>query len=160
MSAIISSCGQYRYQLGRAALTPHPVKGPALFLMLNPSTADASIDDPTIRRCRGFAESWGCDGIVVANLYALRTTNPAALWEHADPIGIHNDNYLRLLAKDHEDVVCAWGANARPDRVVAATAVFTGAGRRMWCLGVTKAGAPRHPLYVRGDQPLLEWRMP
>jgi hypothetical protein len=63
LSAIISDCGQYRYQLTRQAKAPYPIKAPALFLMLNPSTADAAIDDPTIRRCRTFAESWGCDGI-------------------------------------------------------------------------------------------------
>ena len=82
MSAIISACGQYRYQLTREAHDQFATRGPALFIMLNPSTADAELDDPTIRRCRGFAKAWDCAGIVVANLYALRATDPAALWTH------------------------------------------------------------------------------
>lgn len=156
MNAIISQCGQYRYRLKRSATQEHPTKGTALFLMLNPSTADASIDDPTIRRCKGFAEHWDCNGIVVANLYALRATNPADLWKHPDPVGPDNDLYLQALASEFEDVVFAFGTNAKPDRVARAYEIFK--RRKVWCLGTTKNGSPRHPLYVRADQPLLEWK--
>jgi hypothetical protein len=160
MSAIISNCGQYRYQLTRSADTEtarfFATRGPALFIMLNPSTADASLDDPTIRRCRGFAKTWDCDGIVVANLYALRATNPTALWTHADPVGPDNDTHLALLIRDHETIVCAWGANAKPERVAQVSKMFHRQSRPM-CLGVTKHGTPRHPLYIRGDQPLIDW---
>ncbi|MCA8326237.1 DUF1643 domain-containing protein [Burkholderia cepacia] len=157
MSAIISPCGQYRYLLSRPADSMSPMKSTALFLMLNPSTADASLDDPTIRRCRGFAKTWDCNGISVANLYALRSTDPAALWVHEDPIGPDNDLYLAKFAREYHDVVCAWGANARPDRVAAVSKILRDAGARLWCLGTTKDGSPRHPLYVRADQPLIEW---
>lgn len=157
MSAIISECGTYRYRLGREAHDAFATRGAALFIMLNPSTADASLDDPTIRRCMSFAKSWDCNGIVVANLYALRATDPAALWVHGDPIGPTNDAHLYQLAKEHETIVCAWGVNAKPDRVEAVTKIFSGRLHRLMCLGVTKSGAPRHPLYVRGDQPLIEW---
>ena len=75
-NAKISECGNYRYWLTRESELEHPGRGTALFIMLNPSTADASEDDPTIRRCRGFAKSWECAGLTVANLYALRSTNP------------------------------------------------------------------------------------
>ncbi|WP_434577625.1 DUF1643 domain-containing protein [Pseudomonas sp. Z1-6] len=156
MTAIISECGTYRYQLTRPG-DMHADKGTALFLMLNPSTADATLDDPTIRRCRAFASTWGCNGITVANLYALRATNPADLWKAFDPVGPENDWYLRHLAREHTDVVCAWGANAQPERAEIVTRLLLGAGARLWCLGTTKDGHPRHPLYVRGDHPLVRW---
>ncbi|WP_353192150.1 DUF1643 domain-containing protein [Pandoraea pnomenusa] len=157
MSAIISQCGQYRYTLTREPHDAYTTRGTALFIMLNPSTADASLDDPTVRRCRGFARTWDCNGIVVANLYALRATDPAELWKHGDPVGPLNDLYLRELAAKHETVICAWGTNARPDRVQAVREIFGGRMHRLMCLGVTKDGSPRHPLYVRGDQQLIEW---
>lgn len=156
MSAIISVCGQYRYKLTRPAADMHPTAGPALFIMLNPSTADAALDDPTIRRCMGFAKTWDCAGLVVANLYALRATNPADLWKHADPVGEDNDAMLAALIREHETIVCAWGANARPERVAVVRKMFHRLSRPM-CLGITKHGAPRHPLYIRADQPLTDW---
>ena len=157
MTAQISPCGQYRYTLTRGPLTPYPDRGTALFCMLNPSTADAALDDPTIRRCRGFADRWGCNGISVVNLYALRSTDPKALWRHDDPVGPMNDYLLREAARACGGVVCAWGANARPDRVAAAVEAFRSVGAKLHCLGTTKDGHPRHPLYVRGDQTLLDW---
>lgn len=156
MSAIISDCGQYRYQLTREPHDMYTVCGPALFVMLNPSTADASMDDPTIRRCRGFAKAWDCRGIIVANLYALRATDPAALWVHADPVGPDNDMFLAALLREHDTVICAWGANAKPERVAQFRKMLYRNNRPV-CLGVTKDGAPRHPLYIRADQKLIDW---
>lgn len=160
MNALISPCGQYRYNLTRHATQMRPIKSSALFCMLNPSTADAAVDDPTIRRCRGFAEDWDCNGLVVVNLYALRSTSPAGLWTHADPVGVLNDYELRRASIDHQDIVCAWGSNAREDRVRQVVDTFLRHGARLWCLGTTKAGAPRHPLYIRRDQPLVAWVPP
>lgn len=157
MTAQISPCGQYRYTLTRGPLTPYPDRGTALFCMLNPSTADATTDDPTIRRCRGFADRWGCNGIAVVNLYALRSKDPRALWEHGDPVGAENDYWLRQLARECGGVVCAWGTNARQDRVRMAVDTFRSVGANLLCLGTTKAGHPRHPLYVSGDQPYIAW---
>lgn len=157
MSAEISPCGQYRYTLTRPPLAPYPDRGTAAFCMLNPSTADATLDDPTIRRCRGFAERWGCNGITVVNLYALRSKDPRALWNHADPVGPMNDYWLRLVARECGGMVCAWGANAKPERVAQAVQALRAAGAKLYCLGTTKDGHPRHPLYVRGDQPLVPW---
>ena len=122
-----------------------------LFVMLNPSTADHRNDDPTIRRCRGFAKLWDCNGLAVANLYALRSTDPAALWSHPDPVGPDNDDCLWTFAREYGDVVCAWGSNARPERAACVVSIMRDAGARLWCLGTTKNGSPRHPLYVRGD---------
>lgn len=157
MTAKISDCGQYRYLLTRPPESMLADRGTALFIMLNPSTADAELDDPTIRRCRGFARDWGCSGITVANLYAFRATNPAELLKQADPIGPDNDAQLRALAREYGEAICAWGANAKPERVEQVVQIFRNAGARLWCLGTTKSGAPRHPLYVKASQPLVAW---
>ncbi|MFM0671949.1 DUF1643 domain-containing protein [Paraburkholderia sediminicola] len=95
--------------------------------------------------------------MAVANLYALRSTDPAALWSHPDPVGPDNDDYLWNFACECGDVVCAWGPNARPERAARVASIMRDAGARLWCLGTTKDGSPRHPLYVRADQPLIEW---
>lgn len=156
--AVISSCGQFRYLLTRPSEIAHPERGTVLFIMLNPSTADATQDDPTIRRCRGFARAWGCAGIAVANLYAYRATQPRELLTCPDPVGPDNDAWLRRLASEYREAVCAWGANAPADRVQQVVRIFRNEGSWLWCLGVTKSGAPRHPLYVKGDQPLIQFR--
>ncbi|KOF00671.1 hypothetical protein W7K_02885 [Stenotrophomonas geniculata N1] len=160
-TAVISDCGNYRYLLTRPTQVVRPERGTALFLMLNPSTADADVDDPTIRRCRGFAKAWGCNGLTVANLFALRSTDPALLLSHAAPIGPLNDGWLRKLASEYGDVVCAWGAHSMAvGRSIVVAQLLRQAGARLWCLGTTKQGFPRHPLYVRGDQPLVDWKEP
>ncbi|BCG03705.1 hypothetical protein PPGU19_082730 (plasmid) [Paraburkholderia sp. PGU19] len=116
MGAILSPRGAYRYLLKRQAESMAPMKSTALFIMLNPSTADATLDDPTVRRCRGFAKLWDYNGLAVASLYALRSTNPAALWAHHDPVRPDNDDYLWIVLRECGDVVCAWGSNAKPQR--------------------------------------------
>ncbi|MDX1816071.1 MAG: DUF1643 domain-containing protein [Marinobacter sp.] len=157
MTARISPCGRYRYLLTRQKECAHPERGTALFIMLNPSTADAEMDDPTIRRCRRFAKDWECSGLTVANLYAFRATNPSELWKQEDPVGPENNEQLYALAKEYGDLVCAWGGNAKPERVQEVIRILEGAGARLWCLGTTKSGAPRHPLYIKADQKLLPW---
>jgi len=154
MSATLSDCGQYRYWLRRGseanALT---------FIMLNPSTADAVADDPTIRRCSGFARRNGYSGIVVANLYAYRATDPAHLWSAEDPVGPQNDYYLAKLARNQGDIVLAWGGKAKADRVARLAEIVNHHGSRLLCLGTTKSGAPRHPLFVKNDQPLEPYQL-
>lgn len=143
-SAVLSPCGTYRYELRRTWGTG-PVCG---WIMCNPSTADAEADDPTIRRCVGFARRWGYAGIVVRNLYALRATDPRELRRHPDPVGSDNDAHL-LDAVDDEITVCAWGVNGRRgDAVINALA---DEGANLHYLAMTKAGVPKHPLYLRGD---------
>ena len=162
--ALISLCGRYRYWLSRPAapcLFPsHPTRSTALFIMLNPSTADASKDDQTIIRCRGFAKTWECNGLIVANLYALRSTDPKKLLVADDPVGPDNDDWLEKLIIEHVDVVCAWGVNADQYRVGNFCRMAAFQGARLWCLGTTKSGAPRHPLRIRSDQPLIRWEQP
>lgn len=150
--AWLSPCGAYRFVLWRMW-----AKGPRLnFVMLNPSTADAEVDDPTIRRCVGFAKREGYAGLYVTNLYALRATDPREIARHPSPEGFANDLEIQLYAALCERVVVAWGARggARGPTVVRILVDVVGADNVL-CLGTTKQGEPRHPLYVRGDAPLV-----
>ncbi len=149
-SAVISPCGIYRYRLDRR-WSDGPTMG---FIMLNPSTADADRDDPTIRRCIGFAKREGCGGLIVVNLFNFRATKPEDMANAADPEG--QDADLRLLeAMDHVDgpLVAAWGSHWMAKERGAYISEMIGV--HCVCLGKTKNGAPRHPLYVRGDAPLV-----
>jgi hypothetical protein len=156
-SATISACGQYRHTLTRG-WGPDPR---AVWIMLNPSTADASHDDPTIRRCKAFSRSWGCGALTVVNLYGWRATDPAELktLSSADAIGPENDATILTAATTAQaegwPLVAAWGANADRRRVVEVLAMVTRTGAQLQCLGTTKGGQPRHPLFVRGDTPLV-----
>jgi len=146
-AATISGCGRYRYRLSRAWGTSLPA---ATFIMLNPSTADADVDDPTIRRCIGYARAWGCGALVVVNLYAWRATDPAELAAADDPVGPRNDESIAraaaAAARRGEPLVAAWGANATPQRVAHVLAL-PGMGR-LTALALCKNGQPRHPLYL------------
>lgn len=153
--AVLSDDGVYRYELGRRW-----ADGPCdLWIMLNPSTADATLDDPTIRRCIGFSKGWGAGSLIVVNLFALRATDPAALLRHPDPVGPDNDERIADLAASAERVVAAWGAHklAAPRARELARGIADGDWTTLSvkALGTTKAGAPRHPLYVRGDTELV-----
>lgn len=158
MGAIISTCGLYRYVLTRGADLFNTQRMPALFVMLNPSTADATIDDPTIRRCMGFSKKWDCAGLTVVNLYALRATKPKELWEAKDPVGPDNETNLRLQLIIHGDAVCAWGNNAKQWRVNEFLKLASELETRLWCFGLTKAGQPKHPLYMKLNQPLIRYK--
>lgn len=153
-SAVISDCGTYRYRLSRSWAA-----GPRmLFVMLNPSTADASIDDPTIRRCIGFAKRQGCGFLQVVNLFAYRATDPDALLNcPVDPVGPENYRHIKAATEEATYVVAAWGAH-KSATPAAVSILPPRASLIALCLGRTKSGAPRHPLYVRGDAPLISWQ--
>lgn len=155
--ASVSGCGLYRWSLGRNWAPPGALPT-ALFVMLNPSTADGDVDDPTIRRCIGFARSWGCGGVLVANLFPWRARKPrdlvAAREAGSDVVqrrtrDLHLRHLMTLAQGPH---VAAWGAHA-----MAAGEAPTLPGDRWMCLGTTSSGAPRHPLYLRGDTELAAW---
>lgn len=162
-AATISDCGRYRYSLTRD-LEPNLLNdhnGTCVFVMLNPSTADAFIVDPTVRRCLGFAKASGHGGLYVLNAFALRSTDPRALYTAADPVGPLNDTYLASIDRQITRVgqVCVgWGAERiareRGQRVYD---LLAGAGHAPLALGVTKDGYPRHPLYVRSDVTPAPW---
>ncbi|MBU2113675.1 MAG: DUF1643 domain-containing protein [Gammaproteobacteria bacterium] len=122
----------------------------------HPSTADANVDDPTIRRCKRFAQDFGYTGLIVVNLYAFRATNPKALSFAADPIGPDNDTHIKALCA-HRDVICSWGANAGIDRVSAVVQLLKSVNSSMYHLGLTKGGMPKHPLYISASQPIIKW---
>ena len=150
--AVLSDDGQYRYVLTRA-WGPRPWMN---LIMLNPSTADASEDDPTIRRCKGFARSLGYGGIVVTNLFAYRATDPRKLRIVEDPVGPDNNEHLvREATRVLGHVYAAWGALANPDRVQQVLGLIPGT---LKALGLTKHGRPRHPLYLRGDTTPVVYR--
>lgn len=151
MSAIISSCGRYRYMLTRG-------ESPDLcaFVMLNPSTADATQDDNTSRKTAGFARDWGYRSHALFNLYAGRATKPTDLWAMEDPVGPDNDVYLRIAAT-MPLIVVAWGKEAQQDRLKQVVPILRQNGARLFCLGVNKEGSPKHPLYVPYSQKLIPW---
>lgn len=151
--------GPYRYVLTRSwGGDPREL----VWIMLNPSVADAAADDPTIRRVRSFSQAAGFQGFSVVNLYATISTIPTCLWEMrraGDIIGPHNDLYIHDAVRLARQAVCAWGALASPHMRARASEVLRLIGpATLHCLGTTKAGHPRHPLYVRGNQPLVPFR--
>ena len=150
--AVLSDDGLYRYQLWRTWDPVNPKR--MLFVMLNPSTADAERDDPTIRRCIGFAKREGCGSLEVVNLYALRATKPAHLLDHPDPEGPDNYHHWELALGRADIVVAAWGASI-PRWLPISSAANRGWRHDWYCLGITKDGCPRHPLFVPADQPLV-----
>lgn len=153
--ATISTDGDYRYALTRSFGEPS-AHAPVLFIMLNPSTADAEEDDNTIRRLTGFAKLWGRKGFCVGNLYAYRTKEPDVMHAQEDPVGPLNDWWLKELLDAHDAVVCAWGADADPERVQEFLKLAR--GRRLLCMGLTKKGHPKHPLFLRKDTELMVYR--
>lgn len=154
MSAVESPCGRYRWRLGR---TWDPAGAILALVGLNPSTAGAERDDPTVRRCVRFARDLGFGQLVLVNLYGLRATRPAALFAHPDPVGDQNDEHVRRACAEADAVLVCWGFNARWDRV---TQIRPLLGESPLCLGTTAAGHPRHPLYLRADTRPEPWALP
>lgn len=147
----------YRYQLWRTWDSSGPR---VLFVMLNPSSADESDNDPTIRRCIAFAKSWGFGGIEVCNIFAYRSRSPVALLTASDPVGNFNDYHIDVACKISTKVVVAWGAHAvlrkqdnrkffekREKEVNRIISLYGEA----YCLKETLDRYPSHPLYLRGS---------
>ncbi len=141
---ILSHCRCYRYVLWRE--WDRANRAYAMFIGLNPSTADEVADDPTIRRCIDYAKQWGYGALCMVNLFAFRATDPAVMKSHTDPVGIENDRWIAGLARDAGVVVAAWGiggSHLQRDRAVELLL-----DRKLSCLKVTKDGHPAHPLYL------------
>lgn len=185
--AEISPCGTYRYRLWREWRN-HPAPAQwdmwtnadgspvvdgagqqlgepkaCVFIMLNPSTADGEQDDPTIRRCAGFAKAWGYDRLEVLNLFAYRATKPKdllSLRHERDPVGENNLRAFRQVLSPSRTVgviICAWGAHGAHIGQDETALGWIGDQQR-FALGLTKEGHPRHPLYVHGDASLVAFR--
>jgi hypothetical protein len=140
--ACFSRCGLYRYALGRRWDSG---AGIVMFVALNPSTADETRDDPTVRRCVRFARDWGFGGLVIRNLFAYRSTDPVALGTVPDPVGPENDSWLAYFRRSARLTVVAWGTRGGLFGRDAAVLSMLG---NVCSLGRTKSGAPRHPLYL------------
>jgi len=155
--AHISDCGRYRYLLSRTwrdsdaspAMAHYVPPRQLVFVMLNPSTADAYQDDPTIRRCIGFGRD-EFDMIHVANLYAGRATKPNDLFSMDDPEGPENLRVWEKIKTSNATLICAWGADRRAKHQSKKFIDFM-SGRDLHCLGITKDGHPKHPLYLKAD---------
>lgn len=157
--ADISACGRYRYSLLREWDDNEP---PLVVVGLNPSTADANADDPTIRRCIGFAKRERSGGLLMLNLFALRSTNPKALAAALDPVGPDNDRVMgdmaRMAAEEGVPIVCAWGnGGLLLYRDVVVTELLRKVGTQLLVFGLTGCGQPKHPLYLAAATPLVAW---
>lgn len=142
--ALLSDCRVYRYRLWRVW---DAGKGVCAFIGLNPSTADENVDDPTIRRCISFARKFGCGSLEMLNLFAFRSTDPKALRDLDNPVGNENDYYIREVTRQCELVIAAWGVHGKLGNRDIEVMELIGL-HKMRCLGVTKDGCPRHPLYL------------
>ena len=152
MGAQFSPCRTWRYALWRKwNPSGHNL---CAFIGLNPSTADEFTDDPTIRRCIGYAKGWGYDGLYMLNVFAFRATEPKDMKAAKDPVGPYNDRALALTCGNVNLVVAAWGVHGsycgrcyEVERSLKA--------HNLRCLGITKGGLPKHPLYLKKDlQPI------
>ena len=163
MAAILSHCGQYRYRLERA--TSHAGRKrrqTVVFIGVNPSTADATVDDATVRKWRGFSTRWGYTHFVVGNLFAYRATDVRALASAADPIGERNDEHLNAMLRDADTVVPCWGCRGKlppalHGRIERVWSMIEASCAPVWALGMTRSGDPKHPLMLGYDTPLMDW---
>lgn len=174
-AADISDCGKFRYQLVRCWAPHRPQLG---WIMLNPSTADGLADDPTIRKCMHFARAWDYGGILVANLFHLRATDPRELTPPTADLGDACQRYTEISAhalgpKDGEQVykdvldcpmvMAAWGSHDVVGHTGRDTLIRTLAaerGKTLHCLAINQDRQPRHPLYVKNDTKPLIWYVP
>jgi hypothetical protein len=149
--ASFSPCGTYRYELVRRWGS-----GPLLrIVMLNPSTATHFRTDPTVTRCCLRARRWGYPGVLIDNLFALCATDPAQLRTNPEPIGRANDHLLRHPSEPVALTVVAWGAHGTyRNRAADVLPLLAGP---LHCLGTTRGGQPRHPLYLAADEPLVRY---
>jgi len=142
---IISPCRQYRYSLWREWDMTNLTY--AVFVGLNPSTADETEDDPTIRRCVDYAKQWGYGALCMVNLFAYRATDPEIMKAHAAPVGDENDHWLGEVVKDAGVVLAVWGVDGM--HLERDKAVMRLLARKLSCLVKTEDGHPGHPLYLK-----------
>lgn len=153
IDAKLSKCRKYRYALWRIWDDSKPY---AMFIGLNPSTADETEDDPTINRCIGFSKNWGYGGLCMANLFAFRSTDPRVMMASNNPVGTNNDDWIKKLSKEAGIVVAAWGNNGSyMDRSKKIVDMIP----NLMCLRINKTGEPSHPLYQHGSAQPIKMRL-
>ncbi|MEL6168832.1 MAG: DUF1643 domain-containing protein [Pseudomonadota bacterium] len=144
--AVYSGCERYRFRLSRIWA---PADGMVAFVMLNPSTADERLNDPTVERCQRRTRALGYGAFTVVNVFAYRATRPGDLKSADDPVGRGNDAAICSAAASADMILCAWGVHgAHLGRGPAVAETMRASGRRLFHLGLSKHGHPRHPLYV------------
>ncbi|MFZ3475267.1 DUF1643 domain-containing protein [Streptomyces sp. 4.24] len=157
-TAVFNTDRTHRYLLTRLWDPARPL---AVFLMLNPSTAGARTDDPTITRCLGFARRENAGGLAVVNLFTRCATDPAALKHDVEPAGPYADSFIDHTVAAAPLVIAAWGAHGDlHHRAEQVTARLWRRGIALRCFGTTAAGHPLHPLYLRADTPLVPYAPP
>jgi hypothetical protein len=154
--AEFSVCRRWRTLLWRRWDEAKPI---ANFLMLNPSTADETVLDPTCARARDYAARWGYGSLLVTNVFAWRATDPGEMRAAADPVGKGNDAAILRAARKSAIVVCAWGNHgAHLERSQAVLRLLRGAGVALHVLQLNASGEPAHPLYLPGRLRPRPWR--
>lgn len=153
--AILDKTKKYRYELWRKWDLDKPG---ITFIMLNPSTADHTDDDNTIKKCIKFSKRWGYGQLTVVNLFAYRATNPEELKDVIDPIGPENNQYLLKIINEPQDIVAAWGVEGKLKGRNFEVVDMLRSKELVYCLGTTKGGHPMHPLYLRDDTELVPFR--
>lgn len=154
-TAVYSDCENYRYSLTRVW---EPQRAKVLFVMLNPSTATEVQNDPTVERCERRARTLGYGAFQVTNIFAWRDTDPKAMRAAPDPVGPANDDAIRDGADWADHVIAAWGTHAEHmNRGSAVELLLRGTGKPLFHLGLSKAGHPKHPLYLPYVQQPEPW---
>ncbi|MCP9480868.1 DUF1643 domain-containing protein [Shimia sp. CNT1-13L.2] len=157
-SATYSDCETYRYSLTRVW---DDAGRKVAFIMLNPSKATEAQNDPTIERCERRARALGFGGFRAVNIFALRETDPKLLRTHPEPQGPDNDDAVSQACLWADVILAGWGAHGEHlGQGDAMREVLRGTGRTIHCLGLTKAGHPRHPLYIAYAQQPEIWTLP
>lgn len=154
-TALYSECERYRYALTRIW---DPAGRKAFFLMLNPSTATEVQNDPTVERCERRARTLGFGAFRVCNIFAWRDTDPRKMRAAADPVGPENDAAIREAARWADQIICAWGTHGEHlGRGPAVEALLRDTGLPLFHLGLSKAGHPKHPLYIAYSEAPRPW---
>lgn len=159
MSAVLSPCGQYRYRLDRQLAMEGPVYA---FFGINPSTADASEDDATVRKWIGFCKRWGASRFIVGNVFAYRATDVKKLAAINDPHGPDIGDHITAIIDEADILVPCWGNTTKVPPALqeffdVLLDALVSSGKPVQCFGLTKAGDPLHPLMLGYDTPLVPW---
>lgn len=151
--AVFSPCRRYRYKLWRRWSDTKPLN----FLMLNPSTADETVNDPTVEGCERRAREWGYGGVVVTNLFAFRATDPEEMKRCGDPVGIDNNDHIRREYVFSAMTICAWGNHGAHMNRSATVRKLLSKGV-LHALKLNKSGEPQHPLYIARSVKPFVWK--
>ena len=162
MSAILSDCGAFRYRLARRVCETGPVYA---FFGVNPSTADANLDDATVRKWRGFVTRWGGSRFIVGNVFAFRATDVRGLAHASDPIGRVNNDHLKAIMDDADILVPCWGNRTKAPPMLRSSFHWLlqqlhASGKPVMAFGMTKGGDPLHPLMLGYSTQLVRLEPP